>query len=279
MFCLVQTEDLINQVDADGMGLMHIVSALGYEWAAELLLASGARGNLRDPWGLTPLHWAAAKGHEDVVALLLRSGAGCHVLSYPVGTVGGFTPADLASMHGHNGIAAYLSETHLAQMVSRIRGLDISDDPYSAFRKRTRSGVAEIIAESAPEADQEAQNISNAAREAAERIYLAAGRGEVPKAALQKEKQGASERGVGCFDPFPATSEWPSSSSHGAQTSSVQQEPLKDGDNVRISEDAPDLYQAMHRVNAIVHNRNAREQYVRMRQAAERSTVVASQND
>lgn len=91
---------------------------------------------------------------QDVVALLLRNGASCHALSYSVGSFGGFTPADLASMHNHNGIAAYLSESHLAQMVALIGGLDISDDPTALFRKRHRNSVAHI-GESAPEAEVE----------------------------------------------------------------------------------------------------------------------------
>lgn len=44
---MLQASSLINHVDADGMGLIHLVSALGYEWAVELLLASGASESLK----------------------------------------------------------------------------------------------------------------------------------------------------------------------------------------------------------------------------------------
>eukprot|EP00951_Prasinocladus_malaysianus_P048020 scaffold653742_cov69-Prasinocladus_malaysianus.AAC.1 len=40
----------INQVDDDGMGLIHIVAALGYKWAVELLLQAGANESLRQAW-------------------------------------------------------------------------------------------------------------------------------------------------------------------------------------------------------------------------------------
>ena len=181
------------------MGLIHIVAALGYDWAVELLLQSNAdvqlrvsywfylkceisrfccingyhvccimivifSSHLQDPWGLTPLHWAAAKGHEvclpcqqagfscldwddkyraddlclypqNTIAVLLRYGANGNATSYTLGAVNGFTPADLASMHNHSGIAAYLSETHLAQGLSKLR---LSDD-RSSLRKRNRN--------------------------------------------------------------------------------------------------------------------------------------------
>lgn len=73
---------------------------------------------------------------QDTIAVLLRYGAECNCASYPLGSVGGFTPADLASMHNHNGIAAYLSESHLAQRLSRLR---VSDDRGSSVRKRNRN--------------------------------------------------------------------------------------------------------------------------------------------
>mmetsp|Transcript_21091 Transcript_21091/g.53102 ORF Transcript_21091/g.53102 Transcript_21091/m.53102 type:complete len:759 (+) Transcript_21091:1127-3403(+) len=259
---------LINHVDADGMGLIHLVSALGYEWAVELLLASGASESLKDPWGLTPLHWAAAKGHEDVVALLLRNGASCHALSYSVGSFGGFTPADLASMHNHNGIAAYLSESHLAQMVALIGGLDISDDPTALFRKRHRNSVAHI-GESAPEAEVEARHISEAAREAAERIYLAHG------TSASMEVKSTWNESAKSIDALAVGSK----EDDGKQNATSVEEPSantglqQDESTTRISKDAPELYQALNRVDAIVHSKYAREQYIRMRQAAERNQV------
>ena len=72
---------------------------------------------------------------QNTIAVLLRYGANGNALSYTLGAVNGFTPADLASMHNHSGIAAYLSETHLAQGLSKLQ---LSDDRGS-FRKRNRN--------------------------------------------------------------------------------------------------------------------------------------------
>eukprot|EP00873_Tetraselmis_striata_P000416 jgi/Tetstr1/420680/TSEL_011767.t1 len=216
---------LINHVDADGMGLIHLVSALGYEWAVELLLASGASESLKDPWGLTPLHWAAAKGHEDVVALLLRNGASCHALSYSVGS-------------------------------------------FALFRKRHRNSVAHI-GESAPEAEVEARHISEAAREAAERIYLAHG------TSASMEVKSTWNESAKSIDALAVGSK----EDDGKQNATSVEEPSantglqQDESTTRISKDAPELYQALNRVDAIVHSKYAREQYIRMRQAAERNQV------
>uniref|UniRef100_A0A061R9Y9 Cg-1-domain-containing protein n=1 Tax=Tetraselmis sp. GSL018 TaxID=582737 RepID=A0A061R9Y9_9CHLO len=237
-----KTRDAINEVDDAGMGLIHIVSALGYEWAVELLLASGAKETLRDPWGLTPLHWAAAKGHEDTIALLLRYGAQCNSVSYPLGAIGGFTPADLASMNNHNGIAAYLSEINLAQRLSRLQ---LSDERSVAMRKRNRNTAVDVSQLNDASAEQEVQIITAAAREAADKISCA--------------REGADSRQA-------------ESSTAGDAGLSRQCEAEGHG------YPSPDLDLAVNRVQAILHNQGARQQYMRMREAAERNqvSVVAS---
>lgn len=43
-------------------GLIHLVAALGIEWALKLILDCGVNVNFRDIYGQTPLHWAALFG-------------------------------------------------------------------------------------------------------------------------------------------------------------------------------------------------------------------------
>ncbi len=47
-----------------GLGLLHLLAALGHQRAVVAAGQAGAHPDVRDAWGRTPLHWAAARGHE-----------------------------------------------------------------------------------------------------------------------------------------------------------------------------------------------------------------------
>ena len=110
-------------------------------------LADGAAVNTSDLWGQTPLHWAAGRGSDACCRVLLRAGAdvdaACHAGWTPlhvaafVGSVGctaqllaagagadakttkfGYTPADVARMNDHPGVACILRDA-----AARWRGL------------------------------------------------------------------------------------------------------------------------------------------------------------
>lgn len=51
-----------NILDKEGQGAIHLVSALGYDWAIEPIVAAGVNINFRDVHGWTALHWAASYG-------------------------------------------------------------------------------------------------------------------------------------------------------------------------------------------------------------------------
>uniref|UniRef100_A0A0D6QVI1 IPT/TIG domain-containing protein n=1 Tax=Araucaria cunninghamii TaxID=56994 RepID=A0A0D6QVI1_ARACU len=108
-------------LDKHGQGVLHMTSALGYEWAINPILNAGVGINFRDAHGWTALHWAARYGREKTVAALIAVGASPGAvtdpkLKYPSGR----TAADIAAANGHGGIAGYLAEASLTSHLSAL---------------------------------------------------------------------------------------------------------------------------------------------------------------
>ncbi|KAF0924982.1 hypothetical protein E2562_015045 [Oryza meyeriana var. granulata] len=123
-------------------GIIHLISALGYEWALSSVLSAGVGINFRDTNGWTALHWATYFGREKMVAALLAAGASAPAVTDPtVQDPVGKTAAFLASERGHMGLAAYLSEVSLTSYLASLT-IEESD---------TSKGSAAIEAERAVE--------------------------------------------------------------------------------------------------------------------------------
>ncbi|KAL4643095.1 hypothetical protein ACB092_02G068600 [Castanea dentata] len=104
------------EYDAQGLGVIHLCAILGYTWAVPLFSCSGLSLDFRDKYGWTALHWAAFCGREKMVASLLSAGAKPNLVTDPTPkNPGGSTAADLASLKGYDGLAAYLSEKALVE--------------------------------------------------------------------------------------------------------------------------------------------------------------------
>ncbi|XP_058723551.1 calmodulin-binding transcription activator 5-like isoform X2 [Vicia villosa] len=104
------------EYDAQGQGVIHLCTLLGYTWAITLFSWSGLSLDFRDKFGWTALHWAAYNGMEKMVATLLSCGARPNLVTDPTPqNPGGCTAADLAYMNGYDGLAAYLSEKCLVE--------------------------------------------------------------------------------------------------------------------------------------------------------------------
>ncbi|RDY12889.1 Calmodulin-binding transcription activator 5, partial [Mucuna pruriens] len=104
------------EYDAQGQGVIHLCAMLGYNWAISLFTWSGLSLDFRDKFGWTALHWAAYNGMEKMVATLMSCGARPNLVTDPTPqNPGGCTAADLASMKGFDGLAAYLSEKSLVE--------------------------------------------------------------------------------------------------------------------------------------------------------------------
>ncbi|XP_028772117.1 calmodulin-binding transcription activator 5 isoform X2 [Neltuma alba] len=109
------------EVDAQGQGVIHLCSILGYTWVVSLFSWSGFSLDFRDKFGWTALHWAAYYGREKMVAALLSAGARPNLVTDPTPQhPGGFTAADLAQGKGYSGLAAYLSEKSLVEQFNEM---------------------------------------------------------------------------------------------------------------------------------------------------------------
>ncbi|KAI4340638.1 hypothetical protein MLD38_025452 [Melastoma candidum] len=101
--------------------IIHMVAGLGFEWALTPVLRMGVNINFRDINGWTALHWAAKHGREKMVAVLIASGAFTWAVTDPTSEdPTGKTPASIASINGHIGLAAYLSESALTSHLSSL---------------------------------------------------------------------------------------------------------------------------------------------------------------
>ncbi|XP_019431155.1 PREDICTED: calmodulin-binding transcription activator 3-like isoform X2 [Lupinus angustifolius] len=108
-------------LDNEGLGVIHLASALGYVWAMSSLVAAGISPNFRDAQGRTGLHWASCFGREETAIALLKLGATPSAVEDPTSAFPqGQTAADLASSRGHKGIAGYLAEADLTSQLSTL---------------------------------------------------------------------------------------------------------------------------------------------------------------
>ena len=66
-----QRKKLINSLDANGVGALHVAAALGLCDIAAYLLDCNGSPTFVDQQGLTPLHWACRYSQAEVLPLLL----------------------------------------------------------------------------------------------------------------------------------------------------------------------------------------------------------------
>lgn len=112
----VATGCKLTERDEQGQGVIHLCAILGYTWAVHPFSWSGLSLDYRDKFGWTALHWAAFYGREKMVAALLSVGAKPNLVTDPTSkNPGGCNAADLASISGYEGLAAYLAEKALVQ--------------------------------------------------------------------------------------------------------------------------------------------------------------------
>ena len=94
---LIERNAEVNAVNPDGRTPLMFAATFDDPRTVELLLANGAKVNVRERTeGFTALMFAAAEGHIDVVRLLLN-----HDADRTLKDVDGDTAADFAGKNGH----------------------------------------------------------------------------------------------------------------------------------------------------------------------------------
>ncbi|TVU37808.1 hypothetical protein EJB05_11144 [Eragrostis curvula] len=135
-----------NVLGKEGQGVIHLVAALGYDWAIRPIVAAGVNVNFRDIRGWTALHWAASCGRESTVCALIANGAASGALTDPTQQFpSGRTAADLASENGHKGIAGFLAESALT---SHLSALSLKESQAGNVEEICGSAAAADFAES-----------------------------------------------------------------------------------------------------------------------------------
>ncbi|XP_031497097.1 calmodulin-binding transcription activator 3 isoform X2 [Nymphaea colorata] len=131
-----------NVLDKEGQGVLHLASALGYDWAIAPMIAAGVNVNFRDIRGWTALHWAAFCGRERTVVALVTMGGAPGALTDPTPQFpSGRTPADLASGNGHKGIAGYLAESALTSHLSTLTLKETLQDGHGSAGSGKRDTI------------------------------------------------------------------------------------------------------------------------------------------
>ncbi|XP_077217715.1 calmodulin-binding transcription activator isoform X2 [Tasmannia lanceolata] len=128
--------------DDHGQGVIHLCAILGYAWAVYPFSRSGLSIDFRDAFGWTALHWAAYCGREQMVAFLLSAGANPSLVTDPNDEcLGGYTSADLASIKGYDGLAAYLAEKGLT---AHFRDMTLSGNASGSLQANGPDPIKDV---------------------------------------------------------------------------------------------------------------------------------------
>ncbi|KAL8484851.1 hypothetical protein ACS0TY_027225 [Phlomoides rotata] len=129
----------VSECDEQGQGVIHLCAILGYTWAVYPFAWSGLSLDYRDKCGWTALHWAAYCGREKMAATLLSAGAKPNLVTDPTPqNPGGCTAADLASINGYEGLAAYLAEKAL---VAQFNDMTLAGNVSGSLQTTTNDSV------------------------------------------------------------------------------------------------------------------------------------------
>ena len=89
----------VNQFDGEVLADASGIAVVRY------LVEHGAKINIQDEWGRSPLHWHAERKNLETIKYLVEHGVDLNLRDKE-----GRTPLDLAEMHKHQEIAKYLKD-------------------------------------------------------------------------------------------------------------------------------------------------------------------------
>lgn len=123
---------LIDTVDVEGNGPLHIASIAGHTEIVKLLLENGARSDKSNTEGATALFLAVQEGHVDLFKLLIAHGAENHIVL----NTNQATPLMVASALGYTNIVKLLLEKLTPEQISFT-----SQKPDLTFSKVTKYDI------------------------------------------------------------------------------------------------------------------------------------------
>eukprot|EP00163_Fabomonas_tropica_P016530 TRINITY_DN2960_c0_g2_i3.p1 TRINITY_DN2960_c0_g2~~TRINITY_DN2960_c0_g2_i3.p1 ORF type:complete len:3332 (+),score=486.18 TRINITY_DN2960_c0_g2_i3:638-9997(+) len=131
-------------VVSEGMSLLHTAAVKGRRLAL-VLLEKGAKVDIVDKHGFTPLHYAAAFGRLEAVEILLKNGADLMTLSRS-----GDYPYDIAVQNGHEHLKPLLQVAQ--DDVTRLRHIIMSNKPvvHAAIERCTEEQLRQILDNATP---------------------------------------------------------------------------------------------------------------------------------
>uniref|UniRef100_A0A8C0H0H5 Ankyrin repeat protein n=1 Tax=Chelonoidis abingdonii TaxID=106734 RepID=A0A8C0H0H5_CHEAB len=128
----VLKENNINAVNASNETLLHIAAANGRVAIIEYLINKGAKLDVKDKKGRTPMHRAAEKGRDDAVKVLLQAGAYIYT-RFDAKDEKGQTALGYAISHGFEKTVKVLLEAG-ANIDSNITDVAFNNNKQSIFR-------------------------------------------------------------------------------------------------------------------------------------------------
>lgn len=120
----------------EGRAPLHLAASNGHKEMSELLIASGAKVDLRDNYGNTALHFAAANNRRNVAEVLVGKGADINAR-----VSNGATPLHTAAMWGNKDVMEFLIIKGAEINAKNEKGLT----PLSLANKNKSSEVAEYL--------------------------------------------------------------------------------------------------------------------------------------
>ena len=138
------SRDEIDATDKTGSSALHESASENLFYAVDALLSRGAKPDLKDELGRTPLHHACWSGFLDIVGLLVKHSVE-HSLDLDAKDIDGCTPLDHACQSGHTDVVRHLVDPGRPGAVVNVNIVD--NDGWTPLSTAARFGHGDIVNE------------------------------------------------------------------------------------------------------------------------------------